>query len=365
MKGLRTDGPLDGSSRNRSQSHPDLDDNTSEVSNEGNFNQDGGGFPSFQRLWLSKYRASTRGCMSKFVTAVNANTRKCLRYAIAFKPITSGLFWAFISLLLFALLLTSVIYTWKRHDLLFSSVALGGRFSQVQAKSIDFITGAIVAPILIAVANLCWFIPSKRSAAGANGRAISLATLVELAGTSSGSFNPRKHFILGSSLRPRYILFSCLILLSAIAYTFLTNVIAYEAYTSTSIQTIRDRPWTLGFTKDEWNELQITLSSYLNSAGWPGFYDRDRTRSNELSFTYANISQLFLWNNVSDTISTLWQVPAYRHSMECRPALFDTFSAQELSDRRQKQNLIDFTMESWRTDSSKFIPASTLSSSTC
>jgi hypothetical protein len=361
MKGLSTDGPLDGPTRNGS----DLDDNTLEASNEGNFNQDGGEFLGFQKLWLSKYHASTRGCASKFVAVVKSTTRDCLRYAIAFRPITSGFLWAFISISLFALLLTSAIYTWTRQDLLFSSVALGGRFSQLQAKSIDFIIGAVAVPILIAVANLCWFVPSKRFAAGADGRAVSLATLVELAGTSSGSYNPRKHFILGRSLRPRYILFSCLILLSAIAYTLLSNVIAYEAYTSVSIQTLRDRSWTVGFTKDEWNQLQNKLSAYLNYAAWPGFYDRDRSRHNELSFTYANISQFFLWNNVSDTVSTLWHVPAYRHSMECRPALFDTFSAQDLSDRRLRPNLITFSMGSWRTDSSKFIPPSTLSSIIC
>lgn len=116
---------------------------------------------------------------------------------------------------------------------LFSSAPIGGRFTQSQAKAIDLVCGAVLAPLLLVVFNYIWFTSARVAAVNElDKKPTTLHTLSIASATATGSYNVFDiwHLIV-KSRAPRLILMGCLVVFAAVANTALTNVIAYEAYT--------------------------------------------------------------------------------------------------------------------------------------
>lgn len=108
---------------------------------------------------------------------------------------------------------------------------IGGRFTQSQAKVIDFICSALLGPLLLVSLNWYWFSITKVTVVSDGSTdATPLLALVQASYTESGSYNPVRLFTFIRTGRVKMLLFGLLVLLSAIAQTCLNNFIAYEAY---------------------------------------------------------------------------------------------------------------------------------------
>jgi hypothetical protein len=237
------------------------------------------------------------------------------------------------AILVLAVYLTCTTYL--QHQPLFSSASIGGRFTQIQAKAIDFGVGAIAAPILIASANFLWFRVSRMTSFNENcngSRAVPLRAVCELASTNTGSYNILKHFTLVKTSRPRFVLFSILVLLSALSSTLLMNAIAYEAYLgpatqrSVMVQTLNPN----GGLKRTDYEPDLYLMNMLNTLS----YKNATSLLNEgNSYIGTNLTDISI-ANLSSSVTGLMDVPAYRVTTRCEPA--------GISD-------LNFSDQSWRS----------------
>ncbi|KAF4970466.1 hypothetical protein FZEAL_10030 [Fusarium zealandicum] len=107
-----------------------------------------------------------------------------------------------------------------------------GTFSITSAKLIDAASSMLIAPAIIAVANWHMFKLARLCAVNEHPKrnsAASLNVLVESAITDWGSTSPFKFWALLRSQKPRIMCLGAIALLSALNFTFLGNVIAYES----------------------------------------------------------------------------------------------------------------------------------------
>lgn len=109
---------------------------------------------------------------------------------------------------------------------------IGGRLTQTQAKAIDFVCGAIIAPLMMVPLNYLWFGKARTCAINeqTTPRGVPLNVLVEASSTFTGTYDLAKLYTLLSGRTWRLLLFGLLTLLSAVARTSFSNLIAYEAY---------------------------------------------------------------------------------------------------------------------------------------
>lgn len=118
----------------------------------------------------------------------------------------------------------------------FAGCKIGSRFNQAQVKAIDVLTGAVLAPLFMAILNHVWFGSVRESAVNEQQwKAIPLRTLVAASGTSTGSYDV---FLLRDLMQGRtwrLCLLGMLTLLSAVSRSALSNIIAYEAFTEATL----------------------------------------------------------------------------------------------------------------------------------
>ncbi|KAL7906984.1 hypothetical protein GGI35DRAFT_487421 [Trichoderma velutinum] len=231
----------------------------------------------------------------------------------------------------------------------FAGLVIGGRFSQGTAKAIDILFSAIIVPILMAVLNLLWFsyarvaIRASRDVPEEQRRRIPLATLVTVSGMSTGSYNLADFFSLLRGRTWRLFLLTLLTLSSAIAWTTLSNVIAYEAYT-------QRMPSSDKYTLRSLSDVQINTATHVASeveqhvnVQFPstsfGFgIPQQASISGELTnllnqMLLLNSSSLdsdggYVGVNVTDaslsqlspSVVALYDIPAFRLSATCEPA---------------------------------------------
>ncbi|KAK8193882.1 hypothetical protein HDK77DRAFT_490736 [Phyllosticta capitalensis] len=228
----------------------------------------------------------------------------------------------------------------------FSGQAIGGSFTQPQAKAVDIIVGGILAPIFMTGVNFVWFGSARVSVLNEQqNKPVPLRSLVAASGTGSGSYDVLNLRDLMHGKTWRLFLFGLLTLLSAVARTALTNLIAYEAY---SLQTPSENTNTLRLQRDAAMER-----TYLSSKGYLfesdsamsdyGFDTLQRSNVTEqisalltgLSFRNAssNLDQgAYITANVTAksldaldrSVLSLYRVPAYQLSVDCTPAIPDS-----------------------------------------
>ena len=112
-----------------------------------------------------------------------------------------------------------------------SSVAIGGKLTQRQAKVIDVASTAVFAPILVLFLNSYWFSIARVTVNNERTKKIvPLVTLIEASKIESGSYSPFTIIKLVTKQNPMSFLLGVLVLLSAIALSAFQNVIGYQAY---------------------------------------------------------------------------------------------------------------------------------------
>jgi hypothetical protein len=229
------------------------------------------------------------------------------------------------AILVLALYLTCVRIL--QHEPLFSSASIGGRFTQMQAKAIDFGFGAVVAPILISSANFLWFRVSRMTSFNekCNGpKAVPLRAVGEMASTNTGSYNILKHFTLVKTPRPRLVLFSILVLLSALSSTLLANVIAYEAYLGPTAQrsvVLQSLNFNGNLRRTNY-EPTLYLMNMLNTLSYK---NATSLLYKDSSYTAPNVTDASI-ANLSSSVIGLMDVEAYRVTTRCEPAKISHFN---------------------------------------
>jgi hypothetical protein len=221
-----------------------------------------------------------------------------------------------------------------QHKPFFTAAPLGGRFTQLQAKAIDFVFGAVLVPLFMAVATFCWFHVSRTIAFDERDEAtqppVSLQALVDLATTDTGSYNLFKLRTLATVRRPRFSLFGVLVLLAAISSTLLSNVIAYEAYHSPLIprnvvMRLLNWNWLLGRSDFEPNVRLMNVLNRLSYQNASTLLDEDG------AYTRPNLTEVSIASLVSSVVE-LEDVPAYRQTITCEPAKMEEFKLSKVVD---------------------------------
>ncbi|KAK4077034.1 uncharacterized protein Triagg1_4001 [Trichoderma aggressivum f. europaeum] len=231
----------------------------------------------------------------------------------------------------------------------FAGLVIGGRFSQGAAKAIDILCSAIIAPIIMASLNLVWFsyarvaIRASRNVPEEQRRRIPLATLVTISGMSTGSYNFVDFLSLLRGKTWRLFLLTVLTLSSAIGWTTLSNVIAYEAYTqrmpSDDIYTLRTLsdvqintathvasaveqhvniqfPSTsFGFDIPQQANISEQLTTLLNQM----LLLNSSSLDSDGGYVGVNVTDASL-NKLSPSVVALYDIPAFRLSATCEPA---------------------------------------------
>ena len=114
-----------------------------------------------------------------------------------------------------------------------SSATIGGNLTQIQAKVIDVMSTAILAPTIVFCFNWYWFSVARVTVNNERTtNSVPLVTLIEASKIETGSYNPKKFLKLVSKDNPRSFLLGFLVLLSAATLSAFQNIIAYEAYTT-------------------------------------------------------------------------------------------------------------------------------------
>lgn len=233
-----------------------------------------------------------------------------------------------------------------------SGCEIGGRFDQTQAKAIDFVCGAVIAPLLMAALNLLWFTHARPSAVyGPSANQVPLTTLVEASHTSTGTYDLTKIGTLLKSRTWKLVLLGILTLLSAVARTSLSNLIAYEAFTEPTKSTQILRLMRDAYLEDS----DYEEPSQCFGSDWPGVYNfsgsEQANMAKQVSGMLTGISYEAATNSLSrdgayisinatsgslmaldQSVVQLSEVPCHRLSISCRPREPDSVFIEESAD---------------------------------
>ncbi|OJD32525.1 uncharacterized protein BKCO1_37000115 [Diplodia corticola] len=225
----------------------------------------------------------------------------------------------------------------------FAGEKIGGRFTQAEAKAIDIVVGAILAPIFMTIVNFVWFGSARVSAVNEQQKkAIPLRSLVTASGTCSGSYDLISLRDLLQGKTWRLFLLGLLTLLSAVARSSLTNIIAYEAYSvevpsnSNTLRLQRDAAIESAFVEPYgyfYPSNTLTLDIYNFSTSQQADVAKQISALlTELTFqsasskltdgTYIGVNATAQsLDALPQTVVALHNVPAYRLSVDCSPDL--------------------------------------------
>ncbi|PGH17568.1 hypothetical protein AJ80_04746 [Polytolypa hystricis UAMH7299] len=249
----------------------------------------------------------------------------------------------------------------KRPSIIEAST-IGGQLTNLEAKAIDFVCGAILSPLLMVLLDYLWFSSARVSVVNERpgSKAVPLASLVAASQSSQGSFNLFKIYTIFRGRTWRLALLGWLLLFSGMASRMLQNFIAYEAF---DINVPGNQPVPLRYMSDayidspQFNMLAIGGSASLSQA--PLSVPQRSTIANQMSAlltglnfesaaskldkgaayigTNATIASL---NALNSSIVSLTNVPGYRLSVECQPSEPTTLSALQMGETYFQLGLI-------------------------
>ena len=231
----------------------------------------------------------------------------------------------------------------------FAGEKMGGHLSQAEAKAVDAITGAVLAPLLMATLNFVWFGSARVSALNEQqAKPIPLRTLVAASGTTGGNYDlfNLRNLLMGKTWTLG--LFALLTMLSAVSRTALSNVIAYEAFSElgssqTSVPLRLQSDVTINqdydgivsgadivsldlydFDGNQNAQVVKDVVSLLTEIS----YDSSDSKLTNGTYVAVNVTSQSL-ESLPPAISRLENVPAYRLSVNCSPALPESISVDQ------------------------------------
>lgn len=127
----------------------------------------------------------------------------------------------------------------------FTSAKIGGHLTQTQAKAIDFVCSALLAPLLMAGLNFIWFacarvcVINELGATHRGSQGVPLQSLARASRTSVGSYDLLGLWELFRAKTWRLSVLGAVALLSAVSSSALSNIIAYESFIEQGLSTGR------------------------------------------------------------------------------------------------------------------------------
>lgn len=243
-----------------------------------------------------------------------------------------------IPVIAFAVWLPVALRRGKSMNLLSGNV-IGGKLTQEQAKAIDFVTGAIIGPLVMQFLEYCWFTSAHVTTINEihPSKPIPLEALVEVSTTDSGTFDVFKFYTLVRPRNFRLFIFALLVIASGGANTAFSNIIAYEAFnvdsgiTTASLQQLQSfelRKLSRMPTESSFNfsasqsasfvsQVMATLSSIA--------YDGVQTELTNSTYIGLNATSSSL-SSIPPTILSLSDVPSHRLSINCTAVSPDRIS---------------------------------------
>ncbi|KAI0017050.1 hypothetical protein F4780DRAFT_756992 [Xylariomycetidae sp. FL0641] len=215
-----------------------------------------------------------------------------------------------------------------------ASAVIGGRLTQVQAKAVDFVSGALIAPFLLVLFNWAWFSTARVTALNEqDSSAVPLTTLVELSHTNCGSFDLFKVWSILSGRTFKLFLFALLVILSGVVKTAFANIIAYEAYSreypslSPPLASFVEKGWAFPNTTlvasslvaEDYNLTDAQLADFGSQAisiltGVS--YQNATGKLTDGAYIGMNATKATL-DGLASNIVGLEEVPAYRMTIGC------------------------------------------------
>lgn len=241
----------------------------------------------------------------------------------------------------------------------FSSAPIGGRFTQSQAKAIDLVCGAVLAPMLLVAFNYIWFTSARVAAINElDKKPTTLRTLSVASATNAGSYNIFAIWqLVFRSKAPRVMLLGCLVLCAAVANTALANIIAYEAYDIDSIPSTAPRLQYL------WDEEAVGPKAVGNNVSLLYQFDQNQTATFSQDFTgmltgvsiegarsLLNDGEYYLINATTASLNGLpgvvvglSSIPAARYGIQCAAS---TPNMPMVTQQGEEQVIIDLDLNS-------------------
>lgn len=269
----------------------------------------------------------------------------------------------FIPVLALAIWLGVNANRWK--DLEWSAVrsdAIGGRLTQPQAKAVDLLCSALIAPLILGAFNFVWFSCARVAVINeqqSEKDGVPLSCLVEVSSTTGGSYDVLKLSTLLAPRTKRLLSLGLLVIASAIAKSALGNVIAYEAYNEDTL----GGSSTLRLLSDRQLAIPNSLVTSTFVGIW-GFNTQQRSSfANQFSGLMTGLSisnassqltadQAYIMTNVTaaslempQTVSALHKLPASRWTVACEPFVPDTFAFLQVTSKS-----VQFSMTRGTTD---------------
>lgn len=227
------------------------------------------------------------------------------------------------------------------------AVRIGGNVNSTWAKLIDAAASMLVAPAILAIANWHMFKLARLSAVNEHDKRdskASLNVLVEVAGTDWGSTSPLKFWTFLQSQKPRIICLGVISILSALSFSLLSNVTAYEEAGSVNattafeamqgMQDVFKKPLRLEIEDSERLHVLNELQNQLQRLQATDLKPRSE------GFLGVNISSRARLE-MRPTIEQLFNVPAYRISASCNSSnlLAVSISSPDNNDSHVRFNL--------------------------
>ena len=251
-----------------------------------------------------------------------------------------------------------------------SLISNGGSFTQPQAKILDLIASAIIVPLILALFNYYCFKIARASTVNTESGLLcnlSLRALIEVSTTDWGSYSPFKLFELARIKQTRPILLAIATLASAISFSALSNVVAYEGFTQeaganfdATLQYLYRKPKGTGDedTGMSGGSQMPVLSTIEQQAQFSSQWFQVLTA---LSYSPAgpfldhgayigiNVTNASLARLPSGTTNLL-AVPAYKLTYDCHPTTANTTSLITMGAADQRLSItVDLNVNSTTT----------------
>lgn len=242
------------------------------------------------------------------------------------------------------------------------SAAIGGRLSQPQAKAVDLLSSAFIAPLILGCFNYVWFACARVAVVNEyrpKQEGVPFYSLVEVSSTTGGSYDILKLKALLVPRTKRLMFLGLLVLFSAIAKSALGNVIAYEAFTENA----SGQSPQLRLLSDD----AVAVPNTFVSSTFAGTYDYNlqqrasfaneftgmmtgislesaRSKLNGTTYTIVNATTASL-DSLPVSIVELHAVPGRRWSVNC-----STWAPETLSILQMGVRTVQYTMTGGQGD---------------
>ncbi|KAG6357613.1 hypothetical protein INS49_013490 [Diaporthe citri] len=217
----------------------------------------------------------------------------------------------------------------SKKDQAFISLAgseIGGHLTQAQAKGIDFVCSAFLAPLLFAGLTLLWFACARVCVVNEFAPSVPLQTLATVSAMSRGTYDPLQYYALLRGRTWKLAALGGIAFCSAMGSSALGNMIAYERVWQPHHRE-QPPPASYGFSNSEFTAAARSVSDVLYGLDFvPAILDND---SGYIGVNTTSASMTSLHKSVN----SLSDVPGFRLSAECVPSTLNSVNAWPTVDK--------------------------------